>query len=556
MSHSFQRSKRSSELLDYLVAHSLEENAPDLRGKIIAQDVFDRFNSETDPDDTIVRVSVAKLRRMLKLYYHEVGTESEIEISIPKGTYNIEVKRRNPVPKLGTSNADRKRPLFTYAAVALVALLLPLTALLIRPPEPSLNISDYPTILVQAFENKTEDAAYDSLGTAFQEQLVFDLQRCIIRAEATDIAKETPATHPPGYRITGEIFSVMPELNLIVELTETQTGKVTLRQRIIQDSREETYFTLLEKISADLSYNVASAEGEIIRTEMARMREQNAAGTHIAERFSAFLCYGVVLKYYDAPTQQSFETAFQCLTEELDKNPDDPILSPELALLENNMAFFIDNPVYRTNHPVFGEMDMDKPVSAASAYARVQRAIKMNPAHDTPLAVMGQIYLGDRKLPEAAHYLRQALELNPGNPQYHSAYSRILAYQGQWDAAIAHAEEAIARSITPDGRDYLPMFLHAVLQGDGETAQTYLPKMEPYFGGYMNAMHDFVVASLVNDEEKIAFWKPQLILNGSNFDGDPLHMMKANGGSDEIFAAFQTELERRGVVDPVKISAK
>ena len=62
-----------------------EEN--DLKGYNIGLDVFEK-GSGFDPDsDTIVRVQMVRLRRMLEHYYLTTGKNDLVCIDIPKGRY-------------------------------------------------------------------------------------------------------------------------------------------------------------------------------------------------------------------------------------------------------------------------------------------------------------------------------------------------------------------------------------------------------------------------------------------------------------------------------------
>jgi len=90
----FAKSKRQRELLTYLVQQMNAGNGPRVKGYVIALDVFKR-NENFDPSlDAIVRVEVGRLRHKLREYYQSIGLNDLIEISLPKGTYCIQIINR------------------------------------------------------------------------------------------------------------------------------------------------------------------------------------------------------------------------------------------------------------------------------------------------------------------------------------------------------------------------------------------------------------------------------------------------------------------------------
>ena len=72
-------------LLRYVVDEALAGRSENLKGYTIALDVFGKGN-DFDPDqDPIVRIHAGRLRRMLKLYYLQSGTNDPIVItSVPE----------------------------------------------------------------------------------------------------------------------------------------------------------------------------------------------------------------------------------------------------------------------------------------------------------------------------------------------------------------------------------------------------------------------------------------------------------------------------------------
>ncbi len=92
----FIKAVRRSCLLRFLVEKAISGPVQDTSEYIIGVKVFDRdpstYNTNEDP---IVRVQIGRLREKLKIYYSTLEVGSNIEISIPMGSYMPIIRRMN-----------------------------------------------------------------------------------------------------------------------------------------------------------------------------------------------------------------------------------------------------------------------------------------------------------------------------------------------------------------------------------------------------------------------------------------------------------------------------
>lgn len=65
----------------------------------IAIEIFNRDRNFNPTDDTIVRSTIYKLRKKLEAYYLREGKQDHIELTIPKGHYNLEFVKRSSKTK-------------------------------------------------------------------------------------------------------------------------------------------------------------------------------------------------------------------------------------------------------------------------------------------------------------------------------------------------------------------------------------------------------------------------------------------------------------------------
>jgi hypothetical protein len=83
----FCNSKRYPALLKYIVENTLAGKSDMLKERTLGVEVFDRSPSYDTNTDTVVRYTAGEVRKRLSLYYHELGREAAIQISLPAGSY-------------------------------------------------------------------------------------------------------------------------------------------------------------------------------------------------------------------------------------------------------------------------------------------------------------------------------------------------------------------------------------------------------------------------------------------------------------------------------------
>jgi len=86
-SETFRRSKRSRQLLTYVVEETLQGRDEGLKAFSIALDVFGKDASFDTVNDPLVRVQIGRLRALLADYYAAEGAADAIRIEIAKGAY-------------------------------------------------------------------------------------------------------------------------------------------------------------------------------------------------------------------------------------------------------------------------------------------------------------------------------------------------------------------------------------------------------------------------------------------------------------------------------------
>lgn len=91
----FRNARRSQRFLRYLVEAGTAQPPIAVKEYTIAIDVFDR-GPEYDPAvDATVRVEAGRMRSRLREYYDGEGSQDQLVLEVPKGSYAAVIARRS-----------------------------------------------------------------------------------------------------------------------------------------------------------------------------------------------------------------------------------------------------------------------------------------------------------------------------------------------------------------------------------------------------------------------------------------------------------------------------
>jgi hypothetical protein len=86
-SRHFRNSRRYPAFLAHIVRHTLDGHLDSLKERILGVEVFKRPNDYDTGSDPVVRITAGEVRKRIALYYHDEGTEQELRIELPPGSY-------------------------------------------------------------------------------------------------------------------------------------------------------------------------------------------------------------------------------------------------------------------------------------------------------------------------------------------------------------------------------------------------------------------------------------------------------------------------------------
>ncbi len=112
-SEGFRRSAQMERFLTQAVEQKLLGRVDELKEYALGRDVFNRGDDYDPRTDSIVRVEAQRLRRKLREYYEEQGSEDRVLMTLPAGTYVPVIEYRTP--GVTSKRAASKSPARTTA---------------------------------------------------------------------------------------------------------------------------------------------------------------------------------------------------------------------------------------------------------------------------------------------------------------------------------------------------------------------------------------------------------------------------------------------------------
>ncbi|UIY27692.1 hypothetical protein LZK76_33645 (plasmid) [Rhizobium leguminosarum] len=110
-SRDFDLPQRARRFLQFIIEETLDGRGGYLKAFTIAQVVFGRDASFDAQSDPCVRVEASRIRRELERYYLLEGSQDDVVITIPKGTYVPSFRMREVSDGQATAPAQKPPPM-------------------------------------------------------------------------------------------------------------------------------------------------------------------------------------------------------------------------------------------------------------------------------------------------------------------------------------------------------------------------------------------------------------------------------------------------------------
>ncbi len=470
----FTNSDRRRGLLRYIVDRTLDGRADLLGAHAIAIGILGRdvdFDPQTDP---IVRLEISRLRRDLDQYYGTGGYDDPIRISIPKGQYRpvFEMKDENGEASATTPAADQEPPrqsrwgrrrLALIAAPA-IGLVIAMGIWLLDPFGEAMSGPSHqvrgPAVIVLPFEAGGAGDEDQLLASGLTQELINDLMRfpdlrlfsvsASFQQRADADPLELRNQHDIAYVVKGRIRSNGTDLRVSAQLLDAATEQVIWSEAYDKPLTPDNLLMLERELADSIATTLAQPYG-IVTDDLAKR-----LGSASMLSMASYSCVLRTYAYRRSFQDELYPKVRSCLETTVEREPGYAEAWAMLGWLKLDAARF----------GIVADGDRERTLAAAKDSAT--KAVTIDPNNAMGLQALAAInhYMGHYE--ESERLQRQALQLNPNNPDLMAQLGWRLAVRGNFREGIPYLEQAIARTVNAPGWYYHLIAVNDCMNGDYE----------------------------------------------------------------------------------------
>jgi TolB-like protein/Tfp pilus assembly protein PilF len=459
-------------MLRYVVEETLAGRSDGIKGYTIGVNVFGRGDGFDPNADPVVRLEARRLRHDLDSYYVAQGRDDPLRVLIPTGQYVPEFVRQDLTPASEVSTATRAEaaiatggappsrrwiwPLGTTMAVVL-ALGVGFWAMQ-RPGSGAPIPSKHPGLVVLPFETLSARGDEHVLAASISSRILSDLSRFpdigIFSAQAG--FAQNPSTDPlelgnrmgVSFVLAGDVRSDSSTLSIGVRLIDASTGEIIWAEAYDRPSDPDNPSRIENEIAADIASALGQPYG-VIRTTL--------TGNLVNAPPQSESSYECVLRAYHFRRSYAtalFQPVMSCMKAAVEKDPD---YAEAWSML--GFMYYISESI--------GFPRADPGDGFAAAEEAALQALDLEPDNVMALKVLSAIRFYQGKYDESERYVREALAINPHDPDTLYQAGWRTAIRGNFDEGIPMLEEAVRRTINPPGPYFHLLAIDRLMKGDG-----------------------------------------------------------------------------------------
>lgn len=483
----FHVSDRNRRFLRFVIEETLAGRSDRIKSYTIAVDVFGRgegFDAAVDP---IVRIEASRLRAALAAYYDGSGRDASIRIHLPKGGYvpSFEQSPGKPgiaepppdQPMLRPGPRPRGRPI-TVMGLALVVVATLIAAFTAGAYwlQKSPAASRKPLVIVDPVAVAPDDPVRAQMALGLSQSLVVALTRFqglrVVYApdeqwrRAIDDRFAEDSGRLSLYVLDSSLREEGGSIRFWWRLSDTRGGETVWSDVIDRPVKDGTMIPIEDEIARSVATRIGEPTGLVTTRE-----------THI-ELARPTGGYGCVLRaraYYMAISETLHRDVRSCLeaTVAADSTYADAWSMLAYVYLDEDRNGF---------NRVGTAQD-----AAMRALRAAERAAALAPQSETALEALMVVNhrLGNAEAAERAG--RQALEINPNNPELLAELGIRLFALGQWDEGADMVRRAAERSVVLPPLERVTLVFDHYRKGEFDQALTEAKKIQlpQYYVNYL-----------------------------------------------------------------------
>jgi TolB-like protein/tetratricopeptide (TPR) repeat protein len=547
----FQTSEKRRAFLRFIVEETLSGRADRLKGYTVAVDVFGRDEKFDPQADPVVRLEARRLRRDLDSYYVDAGSHDRVRISIPKGTYvphfewhevtqlravsggeqatNSYEPQANDDSSASTgsqrSSALPSRSLSITALGVTVAVIAAAGWLLTAGKKTSVLNEDErgPSIVVLPFAalSATDDSRY--LANGISQELIADLMRFPgFRLYTLPISFKNERDLEPAklgrelrvaYVVSGSVNANAGEIRVATKTIDAKSGRVLWGQTYDRPFAPKALIRVQKDLASDIATVIGQPYGIVGSDVNARLT------TPAVSSMQSYVCVLRAYGYRRSFLRGEFDPVLGCLEQAVRRDPDYSDAWAMLAWLHVDAG--------RIAYAGYNTQDEYK-----KALDAANQAVRLAPKSILSLKVLGSVYHYLGRYDESERITRQALAINPYDPETLAQLGWRLAARGKFAEGMPMLKHAIARTVNPPGWYFHLIAIDLYLNGKYRQMLDIAQRADPDNSGFTQFLIAIANGALGNRDaardalKKFSEYKP--------LASDPAAYMRRHGAIDEI----------------------
>ena len=250
-----------------------------------------------------------------------------------------------------------------------------------------------------------------------------------------------------GYVVKGSVSSDAATVRVGAQLFNAQTGQVIWSETY---DRAPTPGALLG-VQAELAAGIATVLGQPYGVVNSDMAARLSGG--VEPSMASYACVLRAYAYRRTFRDELRQPVLACLEAAVQRDPDYAEPWAMLGWLHLDAARYAFVP------------DAEVPGELGQALDFASKAVAIDPENVVALRALSAVQYHLGNFDESERIQRQALALNPNDPDTLVQLGWRLAFRGRWEEGLPYIERAIARTINPPGWYYDLITIHLYLKG-------------------------------------------------------------------------------------------
>jgi TolB-like protein/Tfp pilus assembly protein PilF len=552
-SQHFQASERRRAFLRFIVEETLAGRDGSLKGYTIALAVFGRAESFDPQADPVVRLEARRLRRDLDSYYVDAGQNNPVRIAIPKGSYVPYFERHAstlpapasappfdsgyvPQPNIakvldGREPTVFRRALIAAAFAATLSIALAATWVWMAPRAPPLGSSRGPAVLIMPFEalSPGDNARYFALGIGQEltgNLFQFEGFRLFTSSASADqpaglAASQFGRSLDVAYIVSGSVQTSAEEVRVMTTVSNARSGEVVWTRTYTRSADPKSLMEIQSQLASEIATVIGQPSG-VIRSDI---------GNKPSPRdMASYTCVLQAHGYQRTFSRALFDPVMQCLEDTVQRDPEYSDAWAMLGWLHahagRNAYTGLDN----------AQKEYAKALEAAS------RAVELQPNNPLALKALAAIYHYLGRYDESDRIGRQAIRLNPNDPDALGQFGWRLAIRGNFSEGVPMLKRAIERSVSPPAWYFHFISVDLYLKGEYEQMLRVAEQAAVSDTGFSQLLIAIANAELGHRGATEAALKK--MLQHEPLARDPAGFLRRNGAADQVVDALMAGLRK------------